>query len=291
MFDQERIYEQILFLSLGQDIKVHQARLIAAGNFNQGVQLLTSSGNFFLKLNFDHRKDIFQKEAEGLALISEFCPLNIPKVYHFGQLEDYCFLLMDWVASTPANKDYWEQLGFGLAQMHMATQSEFGLDSDNYIASLEQFNQPHKSWSEFFINQRLEPMIGKAYYESLVGAEFLDKFREIYPRLHNFFPNEKPALLHGDFWSGNVLPDQFGSPLIVDPAIYYGHREVDLAFSRMFGGFDPRFYEAYEEVFPLESGFEQRVEVYNLYPLLVHLLLFGESYLSGIEKTVDRILA
>jgi fructosamine-3-kinase len=120
--------------------------------------------------------------------------------------------------------------------------------------------------------------------------DFLKKFQRIYPVLENFFPKEKPALLHGDLWSGNIMRGKNGMPVLIDPAVYYGHREMDLAFSRLFGGFESLFYESYETVFPLEPGFEERVPVYNLYPLLVHLLLFGKSYLSGIEKTVNRLL-
>jgi fructosamine-3-kinase len=108
--------------------------------------------------------------------------------------------------------------------------------------------------------------------------------------LEKTFPVEKPALIHGDLWSGNIMSSAQGNPVILDPAVYYGHREVDLAFSRLFGGFEHSFYQAYEAVFPLEPGFLDRVPVYNLYPLLVHLLLFGKGYLPGIERAVDQLI-
>jgi fructosamine-3-kinase len=290
MFDQQGRYEQILFQSLGKEIKISQTQLIAAGNLNQGVHLKTSLGEFFLKYNFEQRRDIFEKEAAGLELIRLHSPLFVPEVFHQGVFEDYNYLLMDWLPAASLKNDYWELLGHGLAQMHMTTQSNFGLNTDNYIASLEQYNLTNDTWSDFFIKQRLDPLIGKAYYEGLVDKSFLDRFKLIYVKLSDYFPKERPALLHGDLWSGNVLPNGMGSPALIDPAVYFGHREVDLAFSKMFGGFDQRFYDAYEEVFPLENDFESRIDIYNLYPLLVHLLLFGKSYLPGIKKTVDRLL-
>lgn len=130
--------------------------------------------------------------------------------------------------------------------------------------------------------------MGKAYFDKLIPLEFLKKFQSLYPKLESLFPKEKPSLLHGDLWSGNVLCGPDGKPCLIDPAIYYGHREMDLAFSRLFGGFDSKFYEAYESILPLEPGFESRIAVYNLYPLLVHLNLFGTAYLPGIEKTLNR---
>jgi fructosamine-3-kinase len=164
----------------------------------------------------------------------------------------------------------------------------FGLDSDNYIASLHQKNHQTDNWADFFIEQRLEPMLGMAYFDKLIPLDFLKKFQTIYTKMNSLFPKEKPALLHGDLWSGNVICDQNGKPCLIDPAIYYGHREMDLAFSRLFGGFDSRFYEAYESILPLEPDFESRIGIYNLYPLLVHLNLFGTAYLPGIEKIIKR---
>jgi fructosamine-3-kinase len=172
----------------------------------------------------------------------------------------------------------------------MATQKQFGLGNDNYISSLTQKNAQLDDWTEFFIINRLEPLISRAYYEEKINASFFSKFREIYPKLKGIFPKEKPALLHGDLWAGNVISDASGHPVLIDPAVYFGHREMDLAFSMLFGGFSDSFYEHYKEVFPIEPGFEERVQIYNLYPLLVHLLLFGTSYLPPIEKTVRRLV-
>lgn len=290
MFDLNARYEQILFLSLGKEIEINQARLVAAGNVNQGIQLITDDGTYFLKINFEGNRDIFEKEALGLRILAKNCPLTVPEVLHFGQVEDFNYLLMEWVESSERSTDYWEKLGEGLAQLHMTTQESFGLSYFNYISSISQNNQPTSTWANFFIEQRLEPLIGKAFFEGLVDESFLKRFRSIYAKLQVIFPKERPALLHGDLWSGNVMADKNGFPALIDPAVYFGNREMDIAFSRMFGGFDQRFYDAYDSVFPLTEGFEERKDIYNLYPLLVHLLLFGKSYLSGIQKTIDKLI-
>jgi fructosamine-3-kinase len=290
MFDLNTSYEQILFLSFGKEITINQFRLVAAGNVNQGIQLNTNDGNFFLKINFEASRDIFEKEAHGLRLLAANCPLTVPEVYHFGQLDDFNYLLMEWVESGERSIDYWEKLGEGLAQLHMTSQESFGLSESNYISSLTQSNVLTATWVDFFIAQRLEPLLGKAYFEGLIEEDFLKKFRAIYPRLHEFFPKERPSLLHGDLWSGNVMADSHGFPALIDPAVYFGNREMDIAFSRMFGGFDQRFYDAYDSVFPLSDGFEEKKDIYNLYPLLVHLLLFGKSYISGIQKVIAKLI-
>lgn len=290
MFDLNARYEQILFLSFGKEITINQSRLVAAGNVNHGIQLSTSEGNYFLKVNFEASRDIFEKEAHGLQLLASNCPLTVPEVYHYGQIEDYNYLLMEWVESGERSTDYWERLGEGLAQLHMASQESFGLSDSNYISSLSQNNVMTTTWVDFFIEQRLEPLMGKAYFDGLIEEDFLKKFRSIYPKLQEFFPRERPALLHGDLWSGNVMADSNGFPALIDPAVYFGNREMDIAFSRMFGGFDQRFYDAYDSVFPLSDGFDERKDVYNLYPLLVHLLLFGKSYLSGIQKVITKLI-
>lgn len=290
MFDNTAFFEEALFLSLGQQFPILQAKLIAAGNINQGVFLETKEGRYFFKVNFEQNEDIFEKEADGLKSLRKNTPLQIPEVYGFGRIGDQNYLLMDWIQADKPSMSYWKELGLGLAQLHMATQAKFGYHTDNYIASLVQPNGLHDTWSEFFREQRLEPLMGKAYYEGLVDLDFYKKFQKIYPILEDFFPNEKPSLLHGDLWSGNVMQGQNGGPVLVDPAVYYGSREMDLAFSKLFGGFDDEFYHAYHTLFPLEPGFDEREPVYNLYPLLVHLLLFGKSYLPGIQKTVDRLL-
>lgn len=288
MLDQHQIYEQVLFDTFGPSVHFISASLVAAGNHNQGVQLNTSEGSFFLKLNFDHERDILKKEAEGLQKLAKSTFLKIPKSVAHGRVEDYNYLLSEFIPSSRPHPEYWEDLGMGLAHLHLNHQDQFGLEYDNFIASLPQKNHALDNWLDFFIEHRLEPLLGKAYFDRLIPLEFLKKFQTLYPKLESLFPKEKPSLLHGDLWSGNVLCGADGRPCLIDPAIYYGHREMDLAFSRLFGGFDAKFYKAYESILPLEPGFETRIAVYNLYPLLVHLNLFGTAYLPGIEKTLNR---
>ncbi|UZD20973.1 fructosamine kinase family protein [Algoriphagus halophytocola] len=290
MPDQNELYEQILMASLGSKAQLKSASLVAAGTHNQGIRIESTAGIFFLKLNFDHERDILTKEADGLQLLRKSTFLKVPEVYGTGRVEDYNFLLSEYIPSGRYQLDYWENMGMGLAHLHLAHHQNFGLDQDNYIASIPQKNLQTDNWTDFYIENRLEPLVGKAYFDKLIPLEFLKKFQEIYPKLHRLFPKEKPSLVHGDLWSGNVISTADGQPCLIDPAVYYGHREMDLAFSRLFGGFDERFYQAYEEILPLESGFEERMGLYNLYPLLVHLNLFGSAYLPGIERTVSKFL-
>ncbi|WP_100628372.1 fructosamine kinase family protein [Algoriphagus formosus] len=288
MLDLNGIYEQILFQTLGPLAEFKSATLIAAGNHNQGIRLASSEGTFFLKLNFDHEKDILAREAQGLDLLRKSTFLKVPEVYGYGRVEDYNYLLTEFLAGGKKQPNYWENLGIGLAHLHLTQRETFGLESDNFIASLYQKNPDAEDWLDFFIEQRLEPLLGKAYFDRLIPLDFLKKFQEIYPKLEGIFPKEKPSLVHGDLWSGNVIPTDSGEPSLIDPAIYFGHREMDLAFSRLFGGFDQQFYDSYESALPLEPEFESRIGVYNLYPLLVHLNLFGEAYLPGIQKIINR---
>ncbi len=286
----EGLFAHATLLAFGQSLAVQQYQLVAAGTRNQAIYLETEQGAYFLKTNHESAAEIFKRESEGLNWVRRNCSLYVPQTLAQGSYEDRHFLLMDWIPSAPKQPDYSERLGEGLAELHMCTAKSFGLDRNNYIAILPQNNDWKDRWFDFFVEKRLEPQLQLAYYNQLVGEKFLGRFRSLYPFLEDFFPLEKPALLHGDLWSGNVLPDAGGSPALIDPAVYFGHREVDLAFSRLFGGFDSRFYEAYQDVFPLEPGFEDRVAVYNLYPLLVHLNLFGKAYLSGIQQTLRRFL-
>lgn len=288
MHDQHELYEQVISETLGPMAQLKSASLVAAGNHNQGIRLETTEGYFFLKLNFDHERDILAKEAAGLQKLRKSTFLKIPQTIGFGRILDYNYLLSEFIPSSRQQLDYWENLGLGLAQLHLNSAKKFGMETDNYIASLPQKNHQFDNWQDFFIEQRLEPMLGKAYFDRLIPLDFLKKFQTIYPKLASIFPKEKPVLLHGDLWSGNVICDSEGQPCLIDPAVYYGHREMDLAFSKLFGGFDSRFYESYESIVPLEPDFESRMGIYNLYPLLVHLNLFGTAYLPGIEKIVKR---
>lgn len=284
----DQFFEQALFIATGQNLVVKEMQLKSGGCINQTVRLKTSAGDYFIKWNESAEEDMFAAEAKGLGLLQQAAALPVPEVIGQGRVAEKSFLLLQYVDSRTPRKDYWQQLGQGLASLHRHTRPRYGLDHNNYIGRLPQNNDPMDNWVEFFIQRRLEPQLGLAYYQQQVGEEFLARFRKLYDRLPRLLPEEPPALLHGDLWSGNVLAGPEGAAWLIDPAVYYGHREAELAFTHLFGGFDSLFYSAYQEAYSLQAGFDERMALYNLYPLLVHVNLFGAGYLSGIEQTLKR---
>jgi protein-ribulosamine 3-kinase len=279
--------QKVLAVSLGSDAKLTKSVFVSGGCINNTLKLDTSDTSFFLKWKA-HEPDLFEKEKLGLELLRSNSPLQIPEVLYCGEIEDKNFLLLEWIEKTTTSSDFWENFGYGLAQQHQATANFFGLNHDNHIGRLPQENSKKEDWVTFFIENRIDPQLRLAVSKRLAPEGLRTQFEKLYPELPNLFPNEPPSLLHGDLWSGNFMIGSEGKACIFDPAVYYGHREMELAFTRMFGGFDTQFYEAYSDAWALEPGFENRVDIYNLYPLLVHLNLFGSSYLSPIQQTLAR---
>jgi len=257
--------------------EVLRFQTVGGGCINHGGKLETRNGTYFLKWNSATQyKGMFKAERSGLALLRDTHTLHIPSVVLLDENIDYQWIVMEWVEARPKLKDYWKVLGEQLARLHQHTHSAFGLDHDNYIGSLPQRNEPRHSWVEFFVHERLQPQLRKVNPPPRLQKQF----EQLYAKLPQLMPEERPSLLHGDLWSGNLMTNARGLPCLIDPAVYYGHREAELAFTKLFGGFADGFYDAYANTWALQNEFEGRVDVYNLYPLLVHANLFGGGYRS-----------
>jgi fructosamine-3-kinase len=290
MFDtnQAQLFERILFESTGQSLALSSFEMIAGGCISQAVKLQTAAGIFFVKFNESAEESLFQIEAQGLELLRRAQALPVPQVFGWGRIEGNNYLLLEYIADVYPKPSYWQALGEGLAALHRHSQPSFGLDHNNFIGALPQNNEARSKGVDFWIEKRLKVQAGLAYYQGKMPPSYLRLFEKLYERLPALLPEEPPALLHGDLWSGNVLTGADGLPVLIDPAVYYGLREAELAFTQLFGGFDDDFYEAYQAAYPLLPNFEERVPLYQLYPLLVHLNLFEGSYLSAIERTLRR---
>lgn len=234
---------------------------------------------------------MFAAEACGLRWLDDAKALRIPNVVAVSRAEDaQQFLVLELVASGPPARDFDLQLGRGLAALHRHGAVSFGLDHDNFIGRLPQENAPAPSWVEFYRTRRLEAQLRQASQAGLATTRMRQGFERLFGALEDLIgSSEPPARLHGDLWGGNLLCDDRGAPCLIDPAVYGGHREIDLAMMRLFGGFGARVFAAYEEAWPLADGHRERVALYQLYPLMVHVNLFGGSYVGSVEAALDRL--
>lgn len=270
---------------------IQEFTFAGGGCINQGGRLKTSVGDFFLKWNDEKKFPLmFEAESKGLQLLRQQDVIRIPKVVGNGKGDAYQFLLLEYIDQKSRSKNYWQKLGERLAVLHRCFFTQFGLEHDNYVGSLRQHNQQSPSWIHFFIEQRLNVQLKLAVDNGLAPGHWRQGFERLYSRLSSLLPEEKPALLHGDLWRGNLITDEKGEPCLIDPAVYYGNRESDLAMTKLFGGFDRDFYNAYQATFPLQAGYRERVDIYNLYPLLVHVNLFGGSYVHSVEGILRAFL-
>lgn len=286
--NEDQFYESALFQAFGTKPDIRSAHFVSGGCINNTVRLETSTGDFFIKWNEDPADDFFEKEVLGLELLASANVLNTPEVLHQGRVDMRNFLILEYIKKGAPVSDFWEMFGVGLANQHKQTSENHGLGYNNFIGRLPQKNEPMKKWVDFFIENRLEVQLGLALYNEHIDLSFTKKFRRLYPQLPGLLPEEPASLLHGDLWSGNFMVGPDGLPVIFDPAVYYGNREAELAFTTLFGGFDRLFYLGYTEEYPLVDGFRERADIYNLYPLLVHVNLFGPSYLAGVEKVIRK---
>jgi protein-ribulosamine 3-kinase len=269
------------------DIKSYNA--VGGGSINETYKVLTTSGNYFVKLNSASAyPQMFEKEALGIRLLKSVNEIDVPDIIGYDEIEDQSILLMKFIDSGSITNDFWNEFGNKLAMLHKHSSNYFGLDHDNYIGSLNQVNRKHDNWSDFFINERLGYQVKLARDNSSIDRDTVNALERFYQEIDNIFPVEPSAMLHGDLWSGNFMVNILGKPVIIDPAVYYGHREMDLGMSKLFGGFDSIFYQSYNRTFPLEKGWESRLQYCNLYPLMVHVNLFGASYLQSVKDILRK---
>lgn len=241
----------------------------------------------FVKQALDAPDDFFPAEARGLEALREFAPpelIRVPEVYHAATEG----LVLEWLEPAGQAADYWERLGAGLAAIHNVSQPSFGFTEDNYCGLTPQPNPRLEDGYEFFATARLQYQARLARDGGLLGQAECRKLDRISERLHDWIPDQPPALIHGDLWSGNAHTGPKGEPVLIDPAVHWGWPEAELAMTRLFGGFSDRFYASYRENSKMASDWEERKDLYNLYHLLNHLNLFGGSYLSRVKQVLDR---
>lgn len=277
------------FLEQGLSEEITNAQSIGGGSINSAYQISTNVGSWFLKFNSaqTHPK-MFESEFFGLEIMAKTQTIRIPKPLFFYEGDLYSCILMEWIAQGTRTTDFWTQFARQLSMMHQYSQEYFGLGFDNYMGSLPQKNNTHSDFVSFFINERLEPQIKLARNNGYISRKHIQQCERLYPELASIFPVEKASLIHGDLWSGNFMSDENGQPVIMDPAVYFGHREADIAMTTMFGGFSSEFYHHYQEFYPMEPAWESRLDYYKLYPILIHINLFGYAYVGSFERIVSK---
>ena len=267
--------------------KIVSNSAIGGGSIANSQIVQTGSGEKYFVKSYGSNASILKNEANGLNELAKSTLIRIPKV--IAMTDD--FLLLEYIETGMRVNNFSELFGQQFAKMHRITSEKFGFYENNFIGSTPQINVPEKeSWLEFFWEDRLLFQFKLAERNGYVNSEF----RSLYQKLEGVIPSilsgteEEPTLLHGDLWSGNYMVDENGNPVLIDPAVYYGHREADLAMTRMFGGFDSKFYSSYNEEFPLPEDWEYRVNLYMLYHVMNHLNLFGTGYYSQFISIIKN---
>ena len=280
--------------SLFSGSQITKTESVAGGDINQAYKLMLNDGTtLFLKTNSRAGASFFAAEAIGLSAIAETGAIDVPHVLAYGSKSGDSFLLMEYVHNHRRNARYWETFGQQLAAMHRADTREmvsdgcFGFMQNNYIGMRKQINTPYAKWCDFFRDCRLVPQFQQA--KSYFDKNDLVRIYKLLAHIDDYLLEpEAPALLHGDLWSGNFITGNDGWAWLIDPAVYVGHAEVDIAMTELFGGFPANFYAAYNESAPLQPGYKQRRDLYNLYHLLNHLNMFGGSYLGAVKTIIQK---
>ena len=270
--------------------KIIDSQSLSGGCISNAYKIKTNAGEiYFLKYNSSVKSDMFIKEAHGLQELNRSDVIKIPKVICYN--EEY--ILLEQITSANKQKKFSEDFGRKFALLHKFTSEVYGFYEDNYIGSNPQINiseeNEKNNWTKFYFNKRILFQLQLAEETGNSTVELRKALSILENKIDKIVDDngERPSLLHGDLWGGNYLIDEKGFACLIDPAVYYGNREADLAMTKIFGGFDSRFYEAYNEVFPLPDGYQYRENIYKLYHILNHLNLFGGGYYTQAMSLIS----
>lgn len=261
---------------------------VGGGSINQTFRVSTPGQTFFCKLNSaSEYPGLFKQEASGLQSLANANAIATPAVQGVYEHNGGCqVLLLEWIEGGMRTTGFWKTFGQGLAKLHATSNTSCGFYENNYMGALPQANPFTANWCDFFREHRLKPQAALA--ASTLPPQLHAALEKLYNKLPAIFPPEPASLLHGDLWSGNFICNEQSQPVLIDPAVYFGHRSMDLAMTTLFGGFDKDFYDAYAYWHPLPANYREQWEVCNLYPLFIHLNLFGSGYLSSIAACLRR---
>ncbi|MBP3039486.1 fructosamine kinase family protein [Bacillaceae bacterium Marseille-Q3522] len=257
---------------------------VSGGDINEAYAVTTQTEKYFLKVQRQKKAEFFAKEAVGLKLLGK--TVRTPEVIELGEVNGDAFLLLEWIDRGSRNDD---KLGTELAALHQQTNTFFGLSEDNYLGRRPQINHLENDWTHFYIHWRIMPLVKLAKEQGMWNLYREKSLTRLIDKIKDFYKNGNvsPSLIHGDLWSGNVMFDSNSEPVFIDPAVCYANREMDIAMTLLFGGFGEDFYRAYQDVFPLADGWQERIPWYQLYYLLAHLLSFGEGYGAAVDRALN----
>lgn len=260
---------------------------ISGGDINEAFRVETENHKYFLKYNnVGWAYDMFEAEKRGLELLASTGAL-IPGPLAVFSEDKGAALLLEWMDTGRSRSGSWIQFGEALARVHRTSHAKFGLDHDNYIGRLSQSNVRSSNWLEFYASKRIEPQLKMAVDNGLMDRKVMKMSERAFQAIGQEHPKVIPSLLHGDLWSGNLIFSASGEPVFIDPAVYFGFREMDIAMMKLFGGFEPGLV-AYNDIYPLDHGWQERLPFYQLYYILVHVNLFGGSYVSSAMRILGR---
>lgn len=257
---------------------------LSGGQINEAYHVKTIDGDYFLKYNPNVAPDFFAFERDGLERIKATGTIKVPDVY--GMTENA--LLLEWIDAGHHPRTS-HQLGEQLAALHLVQQSHYGLDRDGYIGELHQPNILTTNWLDYYKNYRLMPQRHLGIKQQRLTGLRLKRLDDCLMRLDQYIdPSPGASLLHGDLWHGNYLSTKTGTPVLIDPAICVGDKDFELAYTELFGGFDQGFYDAYYSILPQSDNSPDVLPLYQLFYLLVHLNIFGESYGPHVDRILKR---
>lgn len=274
----------------GTPFTIQKRRSLSGGCINQTYQLQDQNQNYFIKINQANSLSMFTAEALGLSQMRATKSIRVPQPICWGTVGDSSYLVLEWLEFAPrGDHQAWEAMGRQLAKMHQVPGAkQFGWEENNTIGSTPQINTWNSNWADFFAQERIGYQLKLAKRR---GGSFPD-LELVIAKVKAFLQDRhpQPSLVHGDLWSGNAAILESGEPVILDPATYYGDHEVDLAMTELFGGFPAAFYQGYEQVWALDSGYQKRKSLYNLYHILNHFNLFGGGYGAQASRILEQIV-